>query len=238
MADPPPQPNPENPPGSAIDLLASDQRRDHTVELLSAACSDGRLQLEDFTSRLETALAARRVGELNQLEADLGASPAPASLAARAAAMPTAWFVAIMSSTVRRGRWILRPSSHALAVMGEVVLDLRGAEVAGLYSHVTAIAVMGLVRVIVPEGINVDLDGLAVMGNKTFRGGDAPPLPGAPTVAITAIAVMGEVTVVTKGPRAPKLPGDQPPAPVNWLDHGQRGQYIGSPRHLNGGDDE
>jgi hypothetical protein len=113
-----------------------------------------------------------------------------------------------MSSTVKRGHWLLHSSSHALAVMGEVTLDLRGAEVGALHSHISAVAVMGSVKVIVPEGINVEVDGLAVMGNKSVRGGADHPLPGAPTVAITAVAVMGEVTVVTKGPKQLKSKGD------------------------------
>jgi len=36
------------------DWLASDQRRDRTVELLSTACADGRLSLEDVSTRVVT----------------------------------------------------------------------------------------------------------------------------------------------------------------------------------------
>jgi hypothetical protein len=216
-----PDPPVSAPPGVGPRLLASDQRRDQSVALLSAACADGRLPLEDFSQRVDLALAARTVSELAQLEADLGPIPPPAYAAAPEGARRThAWFVAIMSSTVKRGHWLLHSSSHALAVMGEVTLDLRGAEVGALHSHITAVAVMGSVKVIVPEGINVEVDGLAVMGNKSVRGGADHPLPGAPTVAITAVAVMGEVTVVTKGPKQLKAKGDETVAALgNLHDH-------------------
>jgi hypothetical protein len=69
------------------------------------------------------------------------------------------------------------------------------------YSPISAVAVMGAVRVIVPEGIDVDVDGLAIMGAKTLRLGSSPPLPGSPSIRVTAVAVMGEVSVVTKPPK-------------------------------------
>jgi hypothetical protein len=106
-----------------------------------------------------------------------------------------------MSSAVRKGRWILQPASHALAVMGECVLDLREAEVASSYNHIHAVAVMGAVRVIVPEGIDVDVDGIAIMGAKTLRISSARPLPGSPVIRVTAVALMGEVSVVSKPPK-------------------------------------
>lgn len=243
--------------GGGSQVLASDQRRDQSVALLSAACADGRLPLEDFSTRVDLALAARTVGELSQLEADLGPAPAPApSYPAMASdRRPPAWYVAIMSSTVRRGHWVLHPASHALALMGEVKLDLRGADVGALYSHITAVALMGSISVIVPEGINVEVDGLAVMGNKTVRGGADQPLPGAPTVAITAVALMGEVKVVTKGPKDPTSKGAEIAATLgsvydHLLDRRQRHaerlqsranriqRRAALHRHLLGGDDD
>lgn len=185
--------------GSAGAILVSDRERDLLVERLSAACADGRLDLAAFSDRLEAALSARTMADIKRLEADLGQpAPMPAAVSVRSG---TSWFVGIMSSAVRKGRWVLQPNSHALAVMGECVLDLRGAEVLASHSHITAVAVMGAIRVIVPEGIDVDLDGLAIMGAKTMRIGNTSPLPGSPMIRVTALALMGEVSVVTKAPK-------------------------------------
>ncbi|HVB13609.1 MAG TPA: DUF1707 domain-containing protein [Candidatus Dormibacteraeota bacterium] len=167
------QPGP-SPVGSAGTVLASDRERDRLVDRLSAACADGRLDLADFSDRLDAALSARTLADIQVLEADLGpATPAPLAVPRSAG---TSWFVGIMSSAVRKGRWALRPKSHALAVMGAI-------------------------RVIVPEGIDVDVDGLAIMGAKTLKIGAASPLPGSPTIRVTAFAVMGEVSVVSKPPK-------------------------------------
>lgn len=186
-------------PASAGVVLASDRERDQLIERLSAACADGRLGLAEFSERLELALSARTTADIQRLDSDLGHySSAPVTVAPRRA---TSWFVGVMSSAVRKGRWVLQPKSHALAVMGECVLDLREAEVAGSYSHIRAVAVMGSVRVIVPEGIDVDVNGIAIMGAKTLRISSARPLPGSPVIRVTALALMGEVSVVTKSPK-------------------------------------
>lgn len=218
MADTPPASTPPRLSGETSQVLASDQRRDQSVALLSAACADGRLALEDFSDRVDRALAARTVGELSHLEADLGPAPAPVLPGSVIPHRPPAWFVAVLSSTVRRGPWRLRPSSHALTVLGQVHLDLRGAEVRGMYSHITAVAVLGNVKVIVPEGINVEVDGLAVLGSKTIKGGSDHTLPGAPTMYITAVAVLGNVEVVTKGPKQSKLTDSRTAAPGDVSD--------------------
>ncbi|MGA2873633.1 MAG: DUF1707 domain-containing protein [Candidatus Dormibacteria bacterium] len=197
MTEQPPPPTGDAQLAPSLQTLASDRRRDQTVELLSAACADGRLTLEDFSDRLETALQARTIPELAALEADLGVArplPTPARPGVRAARS----FVAIMSSAHGRGRLVLGPATRALAVMGEVVLDLRGAELAAGHSHIQAIAVMGSVKVVVPEGLNVELNGLALMGSKSLKGGTTLPPPEAPVIEVTAMAVMGEVAVVIK----------------------------------------
>lgn len=184
---------------SAGVALVSDRERDQLVDRLSAACADGRLGLTEFSERLESALTARTTADIHRLESDLG-QPSPASVTV-APRRSSSWFVGIMSSAVRKGRWVLQPASHALAVMGECVLDLREAEVASSYSHIHAVALMGSVRVIVPEGIDVDVDGIAIMGAKTLRISSTRPLPGSPVIRVTAVAVMGEVSVVSKPPK-------------------------------------
>lgn len=211
------------------DWLASDQRRDRTVELLSTACADGRLSLEDFSTRVDQALVASALGELSQLEADLG--PTPRSLPQIPAA-PSARFVAIMSSTVRSGRWQLPPSSQALAGYGRGGAGPAGRRGGDPLQLHQARAIMGTVKVIVPEGINVEVDGWAVMGTKSVHGGKIPPLPSAPTVKVTAMAVMGEVKVVTKGPK--KGVAERVAAVLEWLDrrHDQKPSGPATARRL------
>lgn len=194
----------------ASDALAGDAHRDRTVELLSVACADGRLQLQDFSRRVEAALAARTLFELARLTSDL-VVPLPTN--GVAAPRRRSWVVAMMALTVHRGRWRVAPDTRVVAVMGECVLDLRQADVESSDSHILAVAVMGSVRVIVPEGIEVDLDGVALMGTKDLRAGGARPLPGCPRVRVTAAALMGEVQVVVSPAVRPTEEGITPPDP-------------------------
>lgn len=64
-------------------LRASDADRDAVVEQLRHHGAVGRLRLDELTSRIETALEARTLGDLDALLADL---PADAPLARRAEA--------------------------------------------------------------------------------------------------------------------------------------------------------
>jgi len=52
-------------------IRASDADRDHVASLLQEHHAAGRLTAEEFTERMEAALRARTLGELDELLADL-----------------------------------------------------------------------------------------------------------------------------------------------------------------------
>ena len=79
--------------------------------------------------------------------------------------------------------------------MGECKIDLRQAVIDAPLIVVDALAIMGTVEVIVPEGVQVELQGIAIMGAKTMRMSDTQALEGAPVVRITGLAVLGEIKV-------------------------------------------
>jgi class 3 adenylate cyclase len=92
--------------------------------------------------------------------------------------------------------------------MGQCTLDLREAEVVGPEAVINAFAFMGGVDVVVPEGIEVVVTGLAIMGAKTKRISPAPIIPGSPVIRIRAFAFMGGVHVRSKG-ASTRLPGSK-----------------------------
>jgi hypothetical protein len=106
------------------------------------------------------------------------------------------WVVAVMGDSKRQGRWRVERPLTAVAVMGDVVLDLRGAEVPRGDVDIIATAVMGDVKVYVPDGVDVELSGIAVMGDKQLRVREAPSGQPSPRVVVRATAVMGDVKVV------------------------------------------
>jgi len=84
--------------------------------------------------------------------------------------------------------------------MGDVVLDYSGALFEGPEIHVVALALMGDVVIVVPEGMHVEMSGAAIMGDKNLRVAPGPTHLGLPRLRVRAVAVMGDVTVQT--PRA------------------------------------
>jgi hypothetical protein len=130
-------------------VRASDAEREAVVERLRVATAEGRLTLGELTERTEAAYTATTRGELVPITADLPAVstswPAPMRPMAQAA---REWVVAVMGDSRRQGRWRVERPLAAVAVMGDVVLDLRGAEVPQGDVDITATAVMGDVKVI------------------------------------------------------------------------------------------
>ena len=175
----------------------SDADRTQAVELLRRHTADGRLTLDEFSERVGLAFGARTQADLERVMADLPAVQAPVPETARRPAK--GWTVSIMGGSRRRGRW--RPRSHtkAVAIMGGCELDLRQAEIDGPEIVITAVAFMGAVDIVVPEGIEVDLSGVPIMGGKDLRVRDVAPTPGAPRVRVRAFPIMGGVTVRSKG---------------------------------------
>jgi hypothetical protein len=177
-------------------IRASDAEREQTVERLREACADGRITFEELAERIELAYAARTTGELEAVAADLPAAPA----AAKAERDDKEWAVAIMGGAERRGRWRPAARTVAVAVMGGVELDLREATIEHPEVEIEAVAVMGGVDITVPEHVDVQLNGFALMGgNDAPRDSGAIP-SGAPVVRVKAYSVMGGVSVKRKPP--------------------------------------
>lgn len=231
-ADGPPH-HPDRPVGSARThadfLITSDERAAAEVRLRQAV-ADEVLSLEEYGDRMRLLLAARTRGELHAAVADLPttARPAAGGADARDAASPAPEprpaarprvregpsAIAVLGNAEISGRWRPGPSTSAVAVLGEAKVDLQGVEHDGDELVISAVAALGSVEIIVPEGVDVDMRGIAVLGERTNRA-DSAVLEGAPVVRIDGLALLGEVTV-----RHPK--------PSERLDTGDgRGAFAG-----------
>ncbi|WP_336205737.1 DUF1707 SHOCT-like domain-containing protein [Nonomuraea sp. LPB2021202275-12-8] len=177
------------------EVRASDAEREAVVEQLREASVEGRLTLAELTDRTEAAYTATTHAELTLLTQDLPAGAAPAPVRPSEGGKRR-WFVGIMGDTKRRGTWRIDQELGAVAVMGDVLLDLREAEVRTDTIEILAVSVMGDVKIIVPDGVNVDLDGMAIMGDKRVDVQEAAPGTQAPVVRVRAYAVMGDVKVL------------------------------------------
>lgn len=170
-------------------VRVSDAEREGAVASLREHLVQGRLSLEEFTQRMETAYGATTSTDLALLQRDLPAAPpTPRRSALR-------FLVAIFGGARRGGTLRVQSKLVCIAVFGGVTLDLRGALIEGDEVRVQAFAAFGGVDVIVPEGVEVDLTGLALFGAKETKGKPGTLRPGAPLVRVNALVVFGGAAV-------------------------------------------
>ena len=106
---------------------------------------------------------------------------------------------------------MLRARSTVINLMGGSDLDLRDALIDSNETVITVVSIMGGSDIVVPEGVEVELGGFALLGGNDLKVGGAPPRPGAPVVRVRAFSLMGGTDVKTKAPRRiPPSSGDAP----------------------------
>ncbi len=160
------------------------------VELLTQAAGDGRLTLSEHAERAERAYAARTLGELSALTADLAAPAAqPIRIDNRRSV------AAVFGKERRDGRWVVPDSLVVTAIFGEVVLDLREALLQARRITLLATVIGGTVELIIPEGVAVEMTGTSVLGRR-FTGSGVPPAPGVPVIEVRAMALAGRIKTV------------------------------------------
>lgn len=188
------------------------------VALLSEAAADGRLTLGEHSERTERAYAARTLGDLAELTADLALPAAqPIRLDSRRAVS------GIFGRELRDGRWVVPDRLVASAIFGEVTLDLRDAMLQSQRVQLLATCIGGTLRLIVPEEVAVEVTSGSVLGRRGGGAGAAGPGgatgmsagPGVaaagprsridqPVIEVRALTLGGRVKVVR--PRRPRWP--------------------------------
>lgn len=225
--DPDPGHDPRPVPGAGIPAVrASDAERHETARVLQEAFAEGRLTLAEFDERTEQAYQARFLPQLAELTVDL--SPARQQFDTRPAPRPedtpdlhhepvhdraplrrvtgetgTGTSVAVMSGCDRSGVWTIAATHTAVAAMGGVSIDLRQARLQSEEITIRAFAFWGGIEIIVPDDLNLVMEGFGLMGGFAEESGssekDPRPVrqapPGAPTVRVTGLALMGGVGV-------------------------------------------
>ena len=182
-----------------------EQTRQRIVDQLCDQYAAENLTDAGLEERLTRAYAATSVAELQALVADLP-TQAPGTSTAVATARPELVserqvVLAVMGGAERKGAWTPPKHLHVLTVMGGAVLDFREAHFSPGVTDVTCFVMMGGVEIIVPPGVHVDMNGLALMGGFGHRGtADTPPPPDAPVLRIGGVALMGAVDLQVRLP--------------------------------------
>jgi hypothetical protein len=187
------------PPPPVAELRASDAERDRIADILREALAEGRLTAQEHAERIEGALAAKTVGELEVFVRDLPAGHRPG--AARATARPSAGalpadpddhVVAVFSAATRKGRWRAGRRIHAYAVFGSIEIDLSEALFEYRQVVIKAVSVFGDVQIRVPENVSLRGSGGGVLGSFEVDALDSADTD-APVVQVDGWAVLGSV---------------------------------------------
>jgi Domain of unknown function (DUF1707)/Cell wall-active antibiotics response 4TMS YvqF len=192
----------ERPPVPGGGMRVSDQDRDSALELLGQHTAAGRLTLDELEERAGQMLAARTRDELAALTRDLPATP-PVPATRR---KPVRWMVTVMSGSHRRGRFRAAGSVNVVSILGEEEIDLREAEIDGGELVLNVFTVMGGAIIYVPDTIDVEVEGVSIIGGNTEHGARRPPRPGAPLVRIRTYNLLGGSTIFRLPPQARGLP--------------------------------
>ncbi|HTP21047.1 MAG TPA: DUF1707 domain-containing protein [Solirubrobacteraceae bacterium] len=159
-------------------IRAGDEERERTIVLLRDAVVSGRLTLEEFSDRVGRAQLARTEHDLAELTVDLPVSaPVPALVS-------HAKHRAICSRLVRRGSWEIPERSSWRSLFGTIVLDLREARLAGPVVELDIHNTFGTVTVLVPSGVQLDVEGTAPFASQVIEPPSRLPPPGAPRLRI------------------------------------------------------
>jgi hypothetical protein len=105
-----------------------------------------------------------------------------------------------MSEVKRKGRWVIDGETTAISVMGSCTLDLTGAVLLGNEIVVDTWVLMGAVKIVVPPGTPVEMEGFAFMGARSSKVDDDAALPDLPVVRVRGLTVMGSVEVISSDP--------------------------------------
>ena len=195
------EPRPEQPPATVTDA-----DREAAAERLADAAGAGRLTLSEFSDRVGAVWAADTPARLATATAGIELPPPVGTT------RTISRVVSVMGDQRRSGRWRLPRRLTAWSVMGDVYLDLTSVVCAESEVELRLTSVMGDVEVLLPDGVEVELTGFDVMGDRDLALAPVPRVPGTPLIRVRAHAVMGDVLV-----RSSSAPVDRRRGWRRWL---------------------
>jgi len=189
-------------------LVVLHDRREQTIDVLGHHFANDVLSMEEYERRVDVAQRAGTVEELDVLMADLR-SPAEESTAlAKPAAVKvlpaekvpeTRSVISVLGSATRKGEWTVPRELKVVSVLGETELDFREARLSEGITRINAVAVLGEVRILVPPGLRVDIEGSGILGEFEDGDGDTRGVSeDGPTLRVGGVAVLGEVKVTSR----------------------------------------
>ena len=186
-------------PQSPKQMRASDADRQRIADVLAEAFADGRLTIQEHSERTDAVWAAKTVGDLEPLIADLSAAGLPGQVAG-----PTSRTVArvgeplqlvqVFSSSEHTGDWLVPSQINAFSLFGSSKIDMRQAAFTSLDVELQVNDIFGSVELFVPAGVTVIDETIKLFGSVEVKG-LGQPAPDAPVVRIKGFVLFGSVQV-------------------------------------------
>ncbi len=171
----------------------SEPERERAAELLQRACGEGRLTLEQFSVRVGAVWAAETADELAKATDGLNETPIVGS------ASSVEKIITVFSDSKRRGRWRLRgPRLTLRTVFASTELDLREVLTDQSVIEIVGSCTFAELKIIVPEGVEVDLGGTVAFSNRHLHLAPVPRVAGTPEIRVHVTTWFSNVEVVSR----------------------------------------
>jgi hypothetical protein len=190
VSDPTPEPG-SSPPAVRV----SDADREAVIVRLEKALGEGRIDLDEFGQRAEDAYAAVTTADLDALVADLPTAQRP-QVEIVGTRVPEEISSVFGDVTLAGGSAPRRVGT----VFGDVRIDLRAMRTDADRVDLYLSTVFGDVDVIVAEGVDAELLGRTVLGDRKVDLAPVPRLAGTPRVVVHARAVFGDLKLRSLAP--------------------------------------
>ncbi|GAB6088546.1 DUF1707 SHOCT-like domain-containing protein [Spirochaeta dissipatitropha] len=175
-----------------IQSRASDSDRMQVEELLRSAATDGRIDFSELEDRLTAVYEARTMNELALITADLPADAVPELKP----------LVMKNSSGVmkKNGVWQVPSEITTECNSGTITIDFNKAVCRHTSLTVRATVNSGIVKLIVPEGWNVNMDDVSINSGISRNKATAAWQPGKPVITVQGTVNSGVLKAVHPGP--------------------------------------
>ena len=176
-------------------VRASDADREVVVSRLQTALGEGRIDLDEFGQRAAVAYDATTLAELDSVVADLPSDSRPPVeiVGTRAPEVVTSVFgdVRLAGGSAPQ---------KVSTTFGDIKIDLRGLRTDADRLDLYLSTVFGDIEVIVAEGVDAELQGRTVFGDRRTDLASVPRLAGTPRIVVHARAIFGDLRLRSLAP--------------------------------------
>jgi hypothetical protein len=174
------------------DLRASDAEREHVIDLLQRAVGQGMLNLDEFSERTDSVLAATTRSELNSVLIDL-----PDLVRDEPVATDVLVLRSMLSEVTRSGPWLVPAKLLISSRLGSTRLDFTSAQVTHPVISVELAVTGGVIELRVPRTATVLTTGVRVTGGRVVdRRRPQPHREAGPHYVLSGRLLAGEVRIL------------------------------------------